>query len=79
MSRLFTYILRYDDGAAPNPFYGMCSLTICKPRIRSVAQVGDWIAGFGSKNTQFHKKMLYAMKVNEVVPLEKYDDLALFR
>lgn len=79
MPRLFTYILRYDDGAAPNPFYGMCSLTICKPRIRSVAQIGDWIAGFGSQGTQYAEKLIYAMKVNEVVTLEKYDDLALFR
>lgn len=50
MPRLFTYTIPIDDGAAPNPFNGMCSLAICKPRIRSVAKPGDWIAGLGSKD-----------------------------
>jgi hypothetical protein len=28
VSRLFTYTIPIDDGAAPNPFRGMCSLAI---------------------------------------------------
>ena len=74
--RLFTYIVRVDDGAAPNPFNGMCSLAICKPRIRSVARIGDWVAGVGGANApsgNLSKKLIYAMRVEEVVTLQAYD------
>jgi hypothetical protein len=50
MPRLFSYTIPIDDGAAPNPFHGMCSLVICKPAIRRVAERGDWIAALGSRN-----------------------------
>jgi hypothetical protein len=30
--RLYTYIIRFDTGFAPNPFYGFCALACCKPR-----------------------------------------------
>ena len=52
MNKLFSYVLRFDDGAAPNPFGGICTLTICKPAIRRSASVGDWIIGTGSKNSR---------------------------
>jgi len=74
--RLYTYIVRTDDGAAPNPFGGVCSLTICKPKIRSSAKNGDWIVGVGSRNApsgDLSGRMIYAMKVEEVVPLKDYD------
>jgi hypothetical protein len=45
---LFTYCIPYDDGAAPNPFWGLCTLAICKPSIRRVAKEGDWVVGTGS-------------------------------
>lgn len=74
--RLYTYIVRTDDGAAPNPFGGVCSLTICKPKIRSSAKKGDWIVGVGSRNApsgDLSGRMIYAMKVEEIVPLKDYD------
>ena len=48
---LFTYCIPIDDGAAPNPYWGICTLVICKPVIRRVANVGDWVVGIGSKNS----------------------------
>ena len=41
MPRLFTYVLAHDNGAAPNPFGGVCTLVICKPQIRRSAKEGD--------------------------------------
>lgn len=38
---IYSYVLRTDDGAAPNPFWGTCTLTICKPVIRRTAHIGD--------------------------------------
>jgi len=75
--QLFTYTIPVDDGAAPNPFRGMCSLAICKPGIRRTAQKGDWVAGLGSKHTQhsgdLSGRLVYAMRVDEVMSLEDYD------
>lgn len=48
--RLFSYCIPVDDGAAPNPFWGVCTLTICKSKIRRVAEIGDWVVGVGSVN-----------------------------
>lgn len=80
MPRLFTYTIPVDDGAAPNPFYGMCSLAICKPGIRRVAKVGDWVVGLGAKHTFSGKDLsghvVYAMCVEQVVSLKEYDFLA---
>jgi len=77
---LFTYTIPIDDGAAPNPFRGMCSLAICKPGIRRAAKKGDWVAGLGSKNAHcgdLSRRLVYAMHVDEVVSLEDYDKRAL--
>lgn len=76
MPRLFTYTIPVDDGAAPNPFYGMCSLAICKPGIRRVARPDDWVVGFGSKNApsgDLSGRLVYAMRVQEVLSLQEYD------
>ena len=47
--RIFRYVVRFDSGAAPNPFGGWCSLAICKPGIRRTAGVTDWIIGLRSR------------------------------
>lgn len=76
MPRLLTYTIPIDDGAAPNPFRGMCTLAICKPGIRRVAGKGDWVAGLGSKKApsgDLSKHLVYAMRVEEVLSLEEYD------
>ena len=74
---LFSYILRYDDGAAPNPFWGTCTLVICKPKIRKAAKVGDWIVGLGSKSnpvhTDYRGRIVYAMKVTAKMSMEEYN------
>lgn len=81
MTKLYSYVLRIDDGAAPNPFWGICTLTICKPAIRRTAQIGDWVIGTGSKNTHlkggvkadFSNSIVYAMKVTDTKSLSDYD------
>src|ERR1700743_442808 len=80
MSRIYSYVLRYDDGAAPNPFWGVCTLTICKPTIRRTAAVGDWVIGTGSANATCNDgkqhdlsgSLVYAMRVTHILTLEEY-------
>jgi Nucleotide modification associated domain 2 len=75
--RLYTYCLRYDDGAAPNPYWGICTLVICKPAIRRTAEIGDWIVGLGSANSpigDISDCVVYAMKVTDKMTMRGYDE-----
>lgn len=81
MTKIYSYVLRHDDGAAPNPFWGLCTLTICKPVIRRKAKEGDWVIGTGSTNSllkngkryNFSNHLVYAMKITDKMPLSSYD------
>lgn len=74
--KLYSYTLRYDSGFAPNPYWGICTLVLCKPAIRLAAEVDDWIVGLGSVNSplgDISDHMVYAMKVTSKLTLEEYD------
>lgn len=76
MTELDSYCLPYDDGAAPNPFWGTCTLAICKPAIRKAAQPGDWVVGTGSVNSPIGDMagtVVYAMRVTEAMTMAEYD------
>ena len=70
--RLHSYVVARDYGFAPNPFFGFCTLATCKPRLRSVAQVGDWIVGTGSKKNKRERFVVYAMRVTGVLTFNQY-------
>jgi uncharacterized short protein YbdD (DUF466 family) len=74
---LFSYRVRVDFGSAPNPYGGICSLTICKPKIRSTAKPGDWIVGLASTVFDLldpEHRVIYAMRVSKTLPLAEYDN-----
>jgi hypothetical protein len=76
MPTLFSYCIPYDDGAAPNPFWGLCTLAICKPVIRRVSDIGDWVVGTGSVNSPIGDvsgKVVYAMRVTQKMTMKEYD------
>lgn len=79
--RLYSYVVCYDSGFAPNPFYGWCTLATCKPDIRRTAQVGDWIVGTGSANKKVQRggHLVYAMRVSEALSFRDYDADARFQ
>jgi hypothetical protein len=68
------YVVQHDKGFAPNPFYGVCTLACCKPRIRRKADLGDIVIGFGSasKAVNFGGRVIFWMKVDEIISLEDY-------
>lgn len=74
MTRIYSYVVRYDSGFAPNPFYGYCTLATCKPGIRRTAQIGDWIVGSGSNDKTVRRggKFVYAMRVTETKTFNEY-------
>lgn len=71
---LYTYCIPFDNGAAPNPFGGICTLAICKPVIRRNAMVGDWIVGTGSIHLGLANRLVYAMEVNKVLSFSEYNE-----
>ena len=71
---VYSYKITRDFGFAPNPFYSMCTLATCKPKIRKSAKVGDWVIGFGStaKNSVLKNKIIYIMKVEKKITFNQY-------
>ena len=65
-------LLDRDFGFAPNPFHGYCTLATCKPRIRNVAQIGDWVMGVGGRSLQATGKCIYLMNVSEILTFDTY-------
>ena len=66
--KIYVYIVPVDDGAAPNPYGGVCTLAICKANLRNIAKQGDWIIGL---NSEF--KLIYTMKITTVITMKEYD------
>ncbi len=73
MTRIYSYVVRYDSGFAPNPFGEYCTLATCKPRIRKKIKIGDWVVGTGSVEYVGNIKLIYAMKVEEKISFDQYD------
>jgi hypothetical protein len=69
-ARLFTYKVAFDGGSAPNPFHGVCTLAICKPKIRSVAALGDLVVGLAPAPDE--SRIVYCMVVDHVLPWAAY-------
>ena len=79
MTSLYSYVVRYDSGFAPNPFYGYCTLATCKPKIRNSATVGDWVIGCGSRSLGRAGYLVYAMRVTETLRFDQYNTDIRFR
>jgi len=72
--RLFSYVVRYDSGFAPNPFFGYCTLATCKPDIRRNAELNDWVVGTGSadRSVQRGGHLVYTMRVTDILTFAEY-------
>jgi hypothetical protein len=73
---LYSYKMTDDTGFAPNPFFGFLTLATCKPLIRKKKRVGDYIAGFTSKelcgDPPGHERLVYIMKVTDKISFDEY-------
>jgi len=78
--KIYSYRIDHDYGLAPNPFGKYCTVAVCKPGIRrsSNLKIGDWLIGTGSmalnRESQFDSvsRLIYAMKVSEILDLNSY-------
>jgi hypothetical protein len=80
---LYSYKMTNDSGFAPNPFYGVLTLATCKPKIRLLRGVGDYIAGFTSKrlcgDEVGQERLIFLMKVTEKLTIEQYYNNSRFQ
>jgi hypothetical protein len=70
--KLSAYIVRHDSGFSPNPFGGLCTLACCNPVIRCNAEQEDIVIGTGSARSGLSRRLIYAMRVEHVLPFEEY-------
>ena len=71
---IYSYKLTHDYGLAPNPFWGVMSLAVCKGSIRrnKKLQTGDWIIGTAGSAVGAPEDLIYAMKVEKIIPFDEY-------
>ena len=69
---LYSYVITHDDGFAPNPFHGLLTLACCKPVIRRVAKVGDYVCANGSMVRGAAPRLVYIMRVTEKMTFDEY-------
>lgn len=81
LHKFYTYRMTSDTGFAPNPFGDYCTLATCMVKLRASKNVkpGTWIIGIGGKNTPIRDKLIYAMRISEILPIEVYWDHPKFR
>ena len=71
---VFSYKMEHDLGLAPNPFWGVMSLAVCKGHIRNNRnlQIGDWIIGTGGKEMGYEGRLIFAMKIERKITFDEY-------
>ena len=74
---VFRYVVVWDTGIAPNVVGGLCTLCICKPVIRRVAEVGDWIIGLWPVRLGRYR-VTYVMRVGRKLTMQEYYDCGEF-
>lgn len=69
--RLCSYVVVYDSGFAPNPFWGLCTLAACTPNHQGLRlKAGEWL--IGNSSARAGHRLIYAMRVSEVLDFDKY-------
>jgi hypothetical protein len=75
---LYSYKMTSDSGFAPNPFFGFMTLATCKPQIRKKKRIGDYIAGFTSKqlcnDPPGQERLVFIMKLTNKISYDEYWD-----
>src|ERR1019366_10139671 len=77
--KVYSYVLAFDAGFAPNPFFGYCTLACCKSGIRRKAKEGDWIVGLTPRAKGEGNNIVYFMEVEKLLTFDQYWNNSRFR
>lgn len=70
---IWRYVIVHDAGLAPHISGGVCSLVVCKPKIRRHAKPGEWVMAFvKAAKSNGNPLVQYVMKVADNPSFEKY-------
>jgi hypothetical protein len=78
MSKFFIYKLTVDNGGAPCVTPDLLTLAICKPAVRSVASLGNWVFGFGD-NKGLGNRVIYIAEITGKLVNGAYYAVRAFR
>lgn len=71
--RVYSYVVKKDDGFAPNPFWDYMTMATGQSLIRQVAKPGDWLVGLHAKSEKLEDHyLLFAMKISEKLTFVEY-------
>jgi hypothetical protein len=77
--KLYSYVMTVDDGFAPNPTGGICTLAYCMRRMRRTVQVGDYVIGLAGNKYRKRRgvewpayPIIYAMRVTDVIGFDEF-------
>ena len=75
---LYVYIMTCDDGRAPDPYNGVCTLAYCMPMTRKAARRCDYVVGLAGANFRERRwHIIYAMRISKRLSPDEY--VACFR
>ena len=78
--KLCSYVVKYDHGFAPNPYWDYCTVACCKGRYRKNLKEGDWLVGTSSKTRHgTGTRLIYAMQIAELLSFGHYSSDSRFR
>jgi hypothetical protein len=67
MPRTYLYKLTADNGGAPCVRDGLLSLAICKPMIRTTAELEDVVFGFAANSLDRDNRLIYIARIEKKV------------
>jgi hypothetical protein len=76
---IYVYKCVVDDGTAPCIDRGLLSMTVCKPKVRASAKVGDFVLAFGTNGQPAPNRLVYVAKITEIITGARYFDTAKFQ
>lgn len=69
--KICSHVIKSDAGLAPNPFHGYCTTALCTPsHMNAKLKPGDWLVGNSPRHDG--NRLVYAMHIAEVLPMEQY-------
>jgi hypothetical protein len=72
MSKHYAYRMKHDTGFAPHIDRDLCTLSGCKKTtVEKWAEQGSWVIGIGGKHTLQADKLIYALQVDEKLPINE--------
>src|SRR5258708_31095742 len=70
---IFAFKMRHNNGAVPCIQAGVATVAICKPAVRKVAELGDYLVGIGARDLGLGR-VIFAMRVTRIFGKEYYQN-----